>query len=572
MPSTLSTISWLPVDMTGNSPDNFVQGEVHRSETTRTMANFVIIPAQGAFYDTDNLRVVYHTQSGDTILKRNNDYRLEGIDFGRTKSSSAKGGVYLFIMVTTTLSYNASSYLTIDYQAFGGYLSHQAYSDLYNSVMDIRAAVEAGGFMKESDLAGNTTIQAISSALSALASRMQYMPATTYVMPTSSGTAPTWKTVAVSTETFDNRIDFSDPSTLKSILILSIFSDEFNMKAVIHVDLSPVNQNLSNILNGNLKVDVLYQSLTQLDTNVPLNDSTFFQNGTMLIPKFRMVVDSSSSTVHPRVYIQMALCSNSVRNVTLSLVNSTDISLKEFGNDYRLTTDTRFAEGKVYYVRSGQDGYFQYTPATVTPNAVISSPNTYYEVAAVASTTADFSSDFDVCSRSVSTEAPVPPSSSVALISGSALALKNPYKIWDGNINLAFVESVSWLPKTITEEYNVPDVLDPGKTEGFPILPFCPGKCLEAYSIKTLVVDIYDRREQRLLRVSAPANPRNPYSVSGTPDETVEATFLYYPPDLATLAVKLTLGTSSKSIALHAKAGKNSTLNERFDLRAVYIQ
>ena len=91
--ATDSRISWLPEDFTGTSTDNYVQGEVHKPAANGTKSQFVIVPAEGAFYDTKNLKVVYHTNSGETELLRDNDYRLVGIDYGRTKVSSAQGGV-----------------------------------------------------------------------------------------------------------------------------------------------------------------------------------------------------------------------------------------------------------------------------------------------------------------------------------------------------------------------------------------------------------------------------------------------------------------------------------------------
>ena len=572
MPTTTSTLSWLPEDWTGKAASNYIQGEVHRSETVGTLSRFVIIPAEGAFFDSENLRVVYHTQTSDTVLIRGNDYRLVGIDFGRTKVSTAKGGVYNFIMITTAFNYNATSYITIDYQAFGGYLSHAAYSRLYDDVKDIQAKVSGYGFLTEETLAQNGVIQALVDSLQAISSRLQYMPAVSYQMQTSAREQLVWNTIAVSTETFDDRIDLTDPSTLKGLIVLSFFSDEWNMKAAIGFDLTPYNINLSTALNGALKVDVLYQSITSLNTNIPLNDETFFPDGKMMLPKFRMAIDTRA-TAHPKVYLQMALCSNISRTVSFDITNSTDINLKEVGNVYNLTSDTTFQEGKIYYTRTGTDNYYRYYPAAVTPGGTIPSPNTtYYELTTISSNVADFSSDFALVSQMIGQTAPAP-NPNTTLTTESALALKDPYKIWEGNINLAFVEQMSWNHKTINNEYDVDDRLDPGKTQtGYPAMPFCPGGCLEAYTVKRFVVDIYDRRDHRLLTCEFPASLPEPYLINTQPGTSVQGTVLYYPPDLATLTVVLTLAANNRTVSLFAKAGKNSTFNERFDLRAIYIK
>ena len=572
MPTTQSTLSWLPEDWTGKAASNYIQGEVHRSETVGTLSRFVIIPAEGAFFDTENLRVVYHTQTSDTVLLRGNDYRLVGIDFGRTKVSTAKGGVYNFIMITTAFNYNATSYITIDYQAFGGYLSHAAYSRLYEDVKDIQAKVSGYGFLTEETLAQNDVIQSLVSSLQAISSRLQYMPAVSYQMQTSVRDQLTWNTIAVSTESFDDRIDTTDPSTMKGVIVLSFFSDEWNMKAAIGFDLTPYNINLSSALNGALTVDVIYQSLTSLNTYIPLNDATYFNDGKMLIPKFRMAMDTRSSA-HPKVYLQMALCSNVSRLVPLAITNSTDINLKEVGNVYNLSSDTTFQNGKVYYTRTGTDNYYRYSAANVTPGASLPSPNvSYYELSTVSSNVADFSSDFALATQTPGNTAPVPNPNN-CLFTESALALKNPYKIWEGNINLAFVEGMSWRSQVISNEYDVDDILDPGKTPvGYQAIPFCPGSCLEAYTIKKFMVDIYDRREGHLITCEFPATLPEPYLVNAAAGTTVRGSVLYYPPDLASLTVVLTLASNVRTLDLFAKAGKNSTVNERFDLRAVYIQ
>lgn len=570
MPTTQSTISWLPEDLTGKAASNYIQGEVHRSETSGTVSRFVIIPAEGAFFDTDNLRVVYHTQTSDTVLIRGNDYRPVGIDFGRTKVSMAKGGVYNFIMITTAFNYNATSYITIDYQAFGGYLSHAAYSRLYDEVKDIQAKISGYGFLTEETLAQNDTVQSLVNSLQAISSRLQYMPAVSYQMQTSARAQLIWNTIAVSTETFDDRIDMADPSTLKGLIALSFFSDEWNMKVAIGFDLTPYNINLSTALNGAIMADVIYQSITSLNTNIPLNDETFFQEGKMMLPKFRMAIDTRSN-VHPKVYLQMAICSNISKTVTLAITNSTDINLKELGNVYNLTSDQQFQEGKVYYTRIGSDNYYRYSPATVTPGTSVPS-GTYYELTSVTANVADFSSDFALAPQAVGQSAPTP-NPNTCLITESALALKDPYKIWEGNINLAFVERMSWNPKTINNEYDVDDMLDPGKTQtGYPAMPFCPGGCMEAYTVKRFMVDIYDRRDHRLLTCEFPASLPEPYLINTQPGTSVQGTVLYYPPDLATLTVVLTLTANNQMVGLFAKAGKNSTLNERFDLRAIYIK
>jgi len=558
-----NALSWLPEDLSGKSSTNLVKNEKHVADTTGPRSQFVIIPYEGAFYDTDNLRVEYHTQTKTTTLVRDNDYRLVGIDYGRTKVSAAQGGVYHFILITTVFNYDPNCYISITYQAFGGYLSSRAYQAFVDEINAIKEKIDLEGVITEGSLPQSPTIQTIVNQLQSIAARIQYAPSVKYLAPCSYDSNINWKTFAVSTESYDKSISFGVLKTLQGAAIFTFVSDYLIMKVAFHYDLSGT---------PTLGADVLYQKILQLDTTKFLNDSRFFQSGRMFIPRFRLAVDTSDAA--PKVYLQMTLACNKDNDLQMFITDSTDMTMDDVENIYELTEDATFQDGKNYYVREGVDNYYRYSKVDVEVGATIPA-DTYYELTSIGRVhNAFMASKFALCPRSTVVETPVPPDAETTLYSNEVIALRHGYKIWEGCINLSTVQDMSFKPITIHEEYNVPDELMLQKTEnGYPVTFYGPeAPALGAKTINNFVIDVYDRYEQRMLTVTMPARQ---CATSGTTvttnDYEIMGTGCYFIPDLATVDVHIRFKSGVTSVAIYAKSGKSSYKNARFDLRTIYV-
>ena len=561
--STTATISWLNEDFTGKSALNYVTGEVHKAETKGNMSRFVIVPAEGAFYDTDNLKVVYHTgiEDNQTVLIRDTDYRLVGIDHGRTRVSSAKGGVYHFILITTVFYYDANSYITIDYQAFGGYLSSAAYSAMLDEINRLNEKINISGVLTAATLPATETIQTIVSQLQSLAARMQYAPSVRYLAGTSYGTTTVWNTFAISSESYDKTINRAKPGSLHGIGVFTFISDYLEMKVAIQYDLSDPKP----VINS---VDILQQKLYQFDIQRGTANS-FFENGLMLLPKFRVAADIRN--FETKLYLQFALVDNQDKKVNFVVTDSTDLTMDDVTNVYVLTPDTTFQEGKTYYIKEGTDNYYRYSKVDVTVGDPVPA-DTYYNLTSIAQVNnPNFASKFVLCPQSATMPAPTPSSSH--LISDDVLAVKQGFKLWEGNMNLALVQDLSYTGIEITKEYNVPDKLAQFKTEkGMPLIHCGPdATSLNLRTIKTITIDVYDRLEARLLTVSAPAKVVDPYRSPATSNVEIVATECYYIPDLGIVDVCLRNVNNVTSLNIYAKSGKSSYVNQRFDLRTIYI-
>lgn len=122
MPTQLVT---LPLDGTGASPNNKVQGEQHTLSGNRVRS---IAPAYGAFFADS---VVIKDMSNNVPLVRDVDWYPGNLYEAPTSKFGA--GIYGLIMI---INQNVSNTITVDYQALGGEysLSANAVSQLVNNL------------------------------------------------------------------------------------------------------------------------------------------------------------------------------------------------------------------------------------------------------------------------------------------------------------------------------------------------------------------------------------------------------------------------------------------------------
>jgi hypothetical protein len=104
-----STLFAYPLDPTGQSPANRVEGEVHALAPKRVRA---IIPRYGPYY-TKNL-IVYDDESG-TVLKRQTQYRCAEL----LQDATLNYGQEICALILITDS-SVSNSVRIDYNVVGG--------------------------------------------------------------------------------------------------------------------------------------------------------------------------------------------------------------------------------------------------------------------------------------------------------------------------------------------------------------------------------------------------------------------------------------------------------------------
>lgn len=450
--------NWLPVDLTGAAPTHLVTSEEHTVArltqagmitTNGTLKTIVIAPFRGCFYNV-GLSVVFHKQSSgiDTELNSMEDYRLVGMDVGRTRVSSAKGGVYRFILITCDTSVmTADDSFYITYHAFGGELDSITYEDLLNNA----GSGGSGGGGSE-DTTARADITELQEQVGILARRMNYSPAGLCNFVLSNGTV-TWQTIAESSDDLDAYIDLNDQKTTKGICELALFSSGLN--AVFHLSYN-IRKRLNNF-ECLLKCDTEYQQIQVLDGNEEISSNMYFMNKGMIVPMFRMMVRRSPGQNEHRIVIQMALLSNNTETYQCYIGDQTDLIM---------------------------------VPATGAADARAFRPwNTVWRDTLAGNTFSGTASDIE---------------------SNAVLGLQDFYKIWDGNVSLSFIEDVSWTKRTIAQTYNVQNNLMVQKGRGMVLCPYIKGISVDA--IKAFGVDIYDRYTETLIRAEITATRSKPYS------------------------------------------------------------
>lgn len=120
----------LEVDTTGTDKNNHIVDEYHLVNVSSK--RFIIHPHAGAFYG--NSLKITHPNTG-TVLTRNTDYILLGMNEPATKATSSTDTVWNFIAITASI-YDE---VKLEYQAFGG----QPTIDNYRNLSEEIAAVTA---------------------------------------------------------------------------------------------------------------------------------------------------------------------------------------------------------------------------------------------------------------------------------------------------------------------------------------------------------------------------------------------------------------------------------------------
>lgn len=508
-------VQWIPEDITGELSTNFFK-EMHPvSECTSHsgVGNTVIIsPYRGAFYASEDFTVQYAYRDSTsneiaTTLSRA-DYRFVGLDIGRTRASSSKYGVYRFIQFTyDTSGISDNGYFYITYHAFGGEIDRYAYSRLVEMIDNI---VLTGGSGSGSSGGGSSSgdVTALTATVEEIARRINYNPSTSVAV--NRATDAGWKTIACSSADLDAYIDFDKPETLAGVGKFVIVSPYIHGTYNIAYDIYKVGSSYKCLLS----CDTTDQKIFGLD---PENSAYFgtYGNpstpGIMTIPFFRMIVEKGAlGTGEHRLLLQIALRSDaSQTNYSLFISDKTDVV------------------------------------STLSAGVQTSQSFDAWEVG-----DASLGNNY--------------------IISNEVIGLQNYYKIWQGNASLKFIEDVSWSDMSITRQYNVQNVLVPTTTsKGYIVWPFVKAR-LEAKAIRSIQVDIYDRWQRKLRRVSSEATMHDPY---GGNTSFVYANINYFPIDSCTLEMLLFYDSMNRTmIKLYASSGKNSYVNDRFDLKAIYIK
>lgn len=496
--------NWLPEDLTGAAVTNYVQDEEHALSSASSANNKIIItPNYGAFYNSSDLKVTLVNGEVETELTRDSEFRVIGLDHGRTKASSSPAGVYHFILLTTSGSNAAFAgcKIKLSYQAFGGVMTSAAYMDLLNRVRALEA--------NELPTGASVNVEALADIVQILCRRLNYNPTAPYRIQLSADTTK-WHTIAWSSPDLDSYINLNNAATLTGTGKFSIYSTNFHMTFELSYDIPALKAGTTptTVVPCDLKINVSNQQVSNLDVDEELEHNNYFSGKRIIIPKFRLLVFNNNSR---KLYLQIALMSNVSSNTP----------------DYTIYVDN-------------ESNYLS-----------VPSPDS-----------SDLTDSWELC-PDANTDNLTPYAQSKEV-----LGLQDYFKVWEGNVSMAAIEDLAWTPVTLHMKYNVQNDLTPKHTEnGYVLTPYGI-KALASESVKSFKVDIYDRLDQIIITKTFNASVSQPY---GGRTNTTYGIVNFYPFDNGILELMLETG-STPSIHAYGCSGKNTYVNKRFDLRAIYIK
>lgn len=505
--------SWLAEDLTGLSENNTIINEPHPIGECKTRGSsgdtLIISPYRGAFYGSRDLVVKYVNGSTETILSRT-DYRLIGLDVGRTRVSSSEFGVYRFIQITCDTGAMNEGQLVVSYHAFGGQIDPESYKYLINLLNEATGGSGGGGGGSTStvDTVARTNINTLRTTVDDIARRINYGVPASIVLPreTSSG----WSPIAYSSEQLDDYIDFTKPSTLTGSGSFVIVSK--NVHGVYNFSYEIIKNGSS--YKVKLTCDVSNQKISSFDPA----DSGYFGTssggsstaGNMTIPMFRMKLDTSAPLTGHRLVLEIGMLSDAHDN-------SYSIYIGDKTDKFLVQVADQTAAGQTF------------------------------DAWEVGSTNSAGTVDSNV-----------------------VLGIQDYYEIWRGNASMSTIEDVSWYDTYISRQYNVQNRVIPKMTEnGYTLWPFVKSNIV-ASAITSFRADIYDRWQQKLIAATGVPTISNPYGTSSV--QSVYACMNYFPIDNCLLEIFYTYTQSRAQLKLYASSGSNSYANKRFDLRSIYIK
>ena len=512
---------WLPEDLTGVASTNFVENEIHtvaRATVATPVPNafdasygktVIISPYCGAFYST-GLTVKIKNPNDANDAGSPAEYRLVGLDIGRTRVSSCKGaGVYRFIHLTGNTSTIPDGYqIIISYHAFGGEINAKAYQHILDL---IAAAAQTGGSGSGSSGSGSDvsseTIDALIAKVDRIATRINFNPTKGYTVKRQKSVT-TWTNIANSSADLDAYIDLTKSETLHGTGSFDIYSAYVHGTYHFTYEIVP-----GNVPKCKLTCKVENQKIMDFE---PLTSDVddYFTAG-LAIPVFRLVFynGTMTSSTH-KLYLQMAFISN--------LATAADCSvLVSDRSDFVESAAGVSVNGQIF---DAWDMYISGVPGT----------GLYY--------------------------------------SKTVLGLEEYYKIWEGNASLAIVEDVSWTRIQVNHDYNVQSQLVPVHTDkGYVVFPFTTGH-IPVTAIQSFRIDVYDRYEEKLITATCLATASKPYAVSGVTEVYGCMNYFMYDNCLLELFYTYDSNNGKSTIRLYSNSGNCSYLNKRFDLRAIYVK
>ena len=501
--TSISQMHCLEEDLTGSKPANFIQGEVHTVDVPNNL--FVIRPQCGSFYNTSTLKLESVSAGTTTVLVKDTDYVVTGINKEKTAISFPDVGVYEYIV----LKKEFVGTILVTYQAFGGEVTQFDINALKDIIQSVYQLVSSKDIVTTANLSSTSVIKELIYRQQLLEHTIGHFQSQRFIY--TSGVLDKWVNIA-----FVDRNPWTADAPVPTSCI-----GEFRVK-IAEMDL---------FMDVKISYDVNATdgfSVSVYHADVP----TFANNGfdyfvKRLLPKFRLIWCENGytegDTAHPNtdrgIMLQMSLTSMSTNTFTVIVDDMTGAKspwdlVDTLGRE-RPSIDDQSVE--------------YYTNDAVTYGDYIENPSTGIKT---------YRFDWKSATDKQSSIVPLYPKG---------------YTIFVGSIPIDRIELLS-----VTHSDAETGSLPVNNDIGYLIPHSITGTDIDLSKVKAVEFKVFDRlTEKYLIGRSQSAIASN---------RALSAEALYFVDDLCMLLCRLAFNGSDYTVHVRSKTGTNSLNNKRFDL------
>ncbi len=170
----LTALRVLDTDLTGILPANFIQEEFHSVNVPN--GRFIIRPQCGSFYKEG---VVIRLVSNNAILVEDTDYKIIGVNHGKTKLSTPQCGVYDYIQLLTPIVGD----IKVAYHAFGGEVTPVDINNIRTILISILSLLNDGEFLTVKTLDDTDIIKSLKERIADLEELFRHYPIDSFYAP-----------------------------------------------------------------------------------------------------------------------------------------------------------------------------------------------------------------------------------------------------------------------------------------------------------------------------------------------------------------------------------------------------
>lgn len=285
-----TAINVLEEDITGTNPDNYIKDEIHLQVNTLVNRS-VVRPAHGSFYKKDLL-----VKLGEVTLVEDIDYKVVGINLGKTRVTTSNDSVYDYIVFTKAITTGTA--VTLNYRAFGGMVCPITMNQTRALLKNIIEYIKLGNFVTADNLKDQPIIVYILDRLRLIEDMLNISAPVTYLY--NSKPTDTWVDIAhIAPDGITGLVD------TRGVGHIRIRTEKYFAEVKLNYDLDSTDRVLTSHTISSWATTVEQDSVAHITNRV--------------CPKFRIVWNTNS--VNSGIVLQMSITRSAAKNIYVEMQN-----------------------------------------------------------------------------------------------------------------------------------------------------------------------------------------------------------------------------------------------------------